>query len=441
MGPGDWHEMQMIMRPTGSGVGTTWTLTFGIDDWLSAPTAATFTNASGQYLWFNMNRRGTISNLASVVFYEYDGLADTTPQLGPDLRIYCDKPDADEQVEWNRSSGASNAEAVATGTVTQAQSSITESGVNKADQYAVSNSMPTGLKVLSMTHEAYFSRMLPNPAFVQVGMQVDGVDVDEAAVQISSPVNSWTYLNQRMEKNPVTGISWTAAEAQDSKFRIKRADNTPVTTMLIHADTATAGITPYAVNVGGGFNRATGSAVISTTDPKFGTGCISIPSGSSWVFSGAYGGPGTALGASDWTIECWVKTTASGTACIWQIDTALGGGAYGGVMLTPTTIYIRAVGVDSWQTSSITQSFRDGAWHHVAVCRQESTYYVWVDGLMACAPLSNTDPIRVLENAAGVLTLGSTASNPSACSIDEVRISRGARYITPFTPPTGPFTS
>lgn len=440
LGPGNWHEVQIIMRPTGS-VSGVWNVTFVIDDFTTETRTVTYANSTPFYPWFNMTRRGSVSQVANVVFYEFDGIADTLPQLGPDLRIFCDKPAVDEQTEWNRSSGTSNAQAVATGTVTQAQTNISEAGFNKVDQYQVANTVPNGMKILSVKQEAFFSRMLSNDAYVSLGSQVSGVDVDEPPVQVISPVNSWTYVNQTLDKDPITGQPWAGQAAQNSKFRIKRATNDPVTTMLVHADAATGGSTPYAVNIGGGFNQAGGSAAISTVNPKFGTGCIQIPSGSTWSFTGAFGGPGTSLGTYDWTIECWINTTANGANCVWQFDTDLGGGAYGGVMLTPTTIYLETDAGGQWQTSTVTRSFRDGAWHHVAVCRKGFTYYLWVDGQSGCAPLINSRSVRVLGAAAGVLTLGSASSNPFAGFIDEIRVSRGARYTQSFVPPTGPFTS
>lgn len=440
MGPGDWREVQVIMRPAAAA--NQWMVTYSIDDWVSSPVGP-ITYDGTNYPWFNLSRRGAVSNFGNLVFYEFAGLSDPVAMLGPDLRIYTEHPTSDELAQWNRSDGTtSNAQAVATGTVTNATTNISESGLGKTDQYQVSTSMPNTVKVLSVQNEAYFSRMLPNTTYVSVGTQVDGQNTDSVPVQVSSPVASWAYVNQRLDQNPTTGSNWTAATASASRMRIIRASNDPQTVALIHCDGVQGATSvPYAINVGNGSNVALNGAVVTTADSKFGGSCIQIPVGGVWNFSGAFGGPGNNLGTNDFTIECWIKTAFSGNACAISMDTSVAGGAFGGLLLTPAGVYLSNANA-AWNLSvTPSGSFNNSQWRHIALCRLGNLIYLWVDGQPATnSPAVNSGPVSVRGNA-GVLALGATSGNTFAGFIDEIRVSRGCRYTTAFTPPTGPFTS
>ncbi len=441
MGPGNWHEVQVIMKPTSTP--EQWTVTYGIDDWVSSPVTLTYANSTPYYPWFNLSRRAAVSNLGNLVFYEFEGASDTLAQLGPDLRIYTERPNVDDQTEWNRTEGTtSNAQAVATGTVTNATTQISEAGVNKTDQYQVSSSLPTTVKVLSVQNETYFSRMLGNTTYVSVGTQVSGQNIDTPPVQVVSPVNSWAYVTQRLDRNPVTNTNWTYATATQSRMRVSRTVDTPVTVALIHCDGVQGATTvPYAINVGGGSNVATGSAIVTTSDSKFGGSCLQIPLGGVWNFSGAFGGPGNNLGTNDFTIECWIKTAFSGNACAISMDTSVAGGAFGGLLLTPAGVYLSNANA-AWNLSvTPSGSFNNSQWRHIALCRLGNLIYLWVDGQPATnSPAVNSGPVSVRGNA-GVLAFGAASGNVFAGFIDEIRVSRGCRYTTAFTPPTAPFTS
>lgn len=441
IGVNQWHEFQIVWRPTGT-TGLDWDVTMTVDDepFTTVTTTLNATQAAG-YPWFNVSRRGVFTNIGALVMYEFAGNADQTV-LGPDLRIYDDVPTSDDETEWNPYNGTlSNAQNIATGTVTNPPTYVSESGVNKVDQYNTSNTVPAIAKVLSVKNEAFFSRMLNNPAYVQVGTEYSGIDTDSMPIQAVAPVNSFNYVSQVLPTNPVTGNAWTQAQLSSTRLRIKRADNAPVTTLLVHADTQTGNSTPYAINVGGGTNTLLGSAAVITTDSKFGGGCLQIPSGSSWAFSGAFGGPGNSLGLYDWTVECFVKTTATGNSVMWSMDTSLFGSSFGGILMAVSGLFVSNAN-NAWNLlATPSASFNNGQWRHVAVCRLGSLFYVWIDGQPGgSSPAVNADTIGIRGNA-GVLSFGSTSGNVWPGLIDEIRVSRGARYTTAFTPPTAPFTS
>lgn len=456
VGMNQWHEFQVVFKPT-----TTvneWTITFLVDD-LAQPGTITSSITANLYPWFNMSKNQTFTMVGNVVLYEMSGPADMTSQVGPDLRIYDDTPASDDLVEWNPSNAAlSNALNIATGTVTGPTTFVSEAGVNKADQYVTTNHTPGMAKILSVKNEAYFTRTLDNMAYVSVGLNTSGSNQDSAPVQAVAPVGSLNYVAMQSDLNPITSQPWTTSQLAGMKFRIRRATNDPVTTFLCHCDgTAGATTAPMAINVGNGTNRGQTGAVLSTAQAKFGTTSIQIVSGSRWDFTAAYGGAAQNLGASDFTMECWVYTPSStGAATIMTMDNLAGGGAFGGVNVCAGSIFASLVpvsGGNTWTLSGTpTQQVPFNQWVHVAFCRKGPVFYYWVNGVAAAnspfspAPSATVSPFNpVLVNSteapgsAGILSLG--VSGSFVGFIDEIRISRGARYLTAFTPPTGPFTN
>lgn len=124
---------------------------------------------------------------------------------------------------------------------------------------------------------------------------------------------------------------------------------------------------------------------------------------------------------------------------MWSMDTAAFGSSFGGILMATSGLFVSNSGT-AWDLS-VPASFNNGQWRHVAVCRLGSLFYVWVDGNPASgSPAVNAGPISQRGNV-GVLSFGSTSGNVWPGLIDEIRVSRGCRYTTAFTPPTAPFTS
>ena len=142
----------------------------------------------------------------------------------------------------------------------------------------------------------------------------------------------------------------------------------------------------------------------------------------------------------DFTIEFWYK--------------ALGGWDNTGAILTATsgnTINFIARGggatqtIDaeigngtSWLTATTIAAISPAinAWHHVAFVRNENTCIVYIDGAQHksfdCSSFS-----AMTKNA--MLSIGNLGSRFYGL-IDELRVSKIARYTEAFTPPTEPFT-
>ena len=84
-------------------------------------------------------------------------------------------------------------------------------------------------------------------------------------------------------------------------------------------------------------------------------------------------------------------------------------------------------------------SITDGAWHHIAVVRAGNSFAAYVDGTSEATASSS----MVMNNVSSPVEIG-FAFNTGAGSwfnghMDEIRISRVARWDASFTPPSAPY--
>ena len=174
---------------------------------------------------------------------------------------------------------------------------------------------------------------------------------------------------------------------------------------------------------------ANGNAQITTTDPKFGTGALTLDGTGDFltVASDAK----FAFGTGNFTVECWVYVnsgnsnnglftfggTSSGLALSvisgqWTLSTAGSGGTTMGAVTT-------------------------GAWQHLAVARSGSSLRLFIDGTQLGSTV--TDSTNLTDNA---LKIGYYYSSSYAINarIDEFRVTKGvARYTANFTAPVAAF--
>jgi hypothetical protein len=133
------------------------------------------------------------------------------------------------------------------------------------------------------------------------------------------------------------------------------------------------------------------------------------------------------IGSGDYTIECWFKTADSGLnalasagAITWYLIVNGGGINYyspGGSLATPGGV-----------------NYADNAWHHVAGVRSGSTVSLYVDGELI-ATRSSTASMD------GTVEVGYSSYYDWRCNalVDDLRITKVARYTANFTPPTAAF--
>lgn len=92
----------------------------------------------------------------------------------------------------------------------------------------------------------------------------------------------------------------------------------------------------------------------------------------------------------------------------------------------------------AWERSAIIGNIPvDNSYHHVAICYDNATVKVYIDG--------------ILKKTSTGITIGPTGGNPynmiytgspsgAGAKLDEVLITSGIRYTSNFTPPSNPYT-
>jgi hypothetical protein len=177
-----------------------------------------------------------------------------------------------------------------------------------------------------------------------------------------------------------------------------------------------------------------GSAQISTSVKKYGSGSISIPTSS---YLKANVPPSIyAFGTGDFTIECWIYCNSFSTVN-WIYD----GRPISTNYLEPT-ILVSTSGILSYFTNSAYQiqagTLTTGTWYHVAYCRASGTGRLFLNGTVT-GSFSDTYSYDNSVNRPVIGTDGYAVSNFSNCYIDDFRVSNYARYTANFTPPTSAF--
>ena len=176
---------------------------------------------------------------------------------------------------------------------------------------------------------------------------------------------------------------------------------------------------------------ASGNAQISTAQSKFG--------GASGLFdgSGDYLSLSTAsalgMGSGDFTIEYFVRFTASGTQV--HLDQR-GSGTALYIYSSGTTLYFAD---DVANRITGTSALTADTWHHIAVSKSGSSTKLFVDGTQVGSTYTDSTDygaskplyIATYYQASAVFLNG---------NIDELRITKGvARYTANFTAPTAAF--
>ncbi len=188
-------------------------------------------------------------------------------------------------------------------------------------------------------------------------------------------------------------------------------------------------------------------------------------------------GPPADVGATDFTIEFWIKGSASENTSAPQACGANVNWIYGNIVFDRDRYnQDRKFGISiaggmpvfgvsgdgtGERTICATSSVLDGNWHHLAVARRRSDGWLWlfVDGVLEAqadgpdgdvsypddgtpggycgGPCTDSDPFIVL----GAEKHDAGPAYPSFSGfLDELRISTTLRYTSAFAPPSQPFT-
>ena len=190
-----------------------------------------------------------------------------------------------------------------------------------------------------------------------------------------------------------------------------------------------------------------GTAQISTSVVKYGTGSIYVPAGAAntnfvKIRSAIYDNLSVFFEGSDFTIEFWYNagTLVANTSVLAKANTS---NIFGTFLFSQTgtgLTFSSSSNGASWDLvngASILTSMSANTWYYVAVTKQGSTWRTFADGVLIAsvsnpnAPIFPNTPITINYHASA--TQGETY-------IDSLRITSGiARYTATFTPPTAPF--
>jgi hypothetical protein len=178
------------------------------------------------------------------------------------------------------------------------------------------------------------------------------------------------------------------------------------------------------------------AARANTTAYKFSPGSMSFDASSSTRVqtSSASAPPLFNFGTSNHTVEGWLKAASSGSQmCMFDFRSSDTSGQGVGIFYsTSRTIFVYMQG------NRITSStLTNGTWYHVAVVRASNVYTLYVDGVSQ-GTWANSDAVAPPANRPyiGAVSDGSQVFDGL---IQDVRVTRGARYTANFTPPTRTF--
>ena len=216
--------------------------------------------------------------------------------------------------------------------------------------------------------------------------------------------------------------------------------------LLLHMD-GINGSTAFLDNSNNGLGlTVNGSAVITTSEQRFGTGSLDLTgSGTNYLsYPSASGDELDVASDESVTIEFWAYITAVNTSssptsgnCMWESTGNLGE-RFSLHMLTisstPTLVWAVNFGGDSFSHQiALTLS----SWQHIAVVRNVSTWHMYIDGVQSTNSKSGYGTIMTNSN---FYIIGPRQDGETKLYIDDFRHTTGvARSTTGFTPPVAAF--
>ena len=204
--------------------------------------------------------------------------------------------------------------------------------------------------------------------------------------------------------------------------------------LLLHMDGTNASTTftdsgPSALTV------TAANATISTTQSKYG--------GASGSFTGTSSNavaPSSTLfnfGAGDFTIECWIYWLGGGGSPGTIFSTAFptdSQGVFIGLLSSGAFNYLAGNGTWAFNSTTTSNALSANQWYHIAYVRSGSTFTVYINGVASGSTTSS--PTLTNSNNQAVIGGRNVFGQYFRGFIDDLRISRFARYVSTFTPPT-----
>jgi hypothetical protein len=144
------------------------------------------------------------------------------------------------------------------------------------------------------------------------------------------------------------------------------------------------------------------------------------------------------FGTGDFTIECWVRLITIDTAKMFVTSNYNAGtGAGGWALIHRADTSSLSLSVNSNVTYTKSWAPTAGIWYHVSVSRSGTNLRFFIDGTQIGTTSTSSDNIT---GSSTVIVAGNSTSNlPIDANINDLRITRSARYTTNFTAPTRSF--
>ncbi len=236
------------------------------------------------------------------------------------------------------------------------------------------------------------------------------------------------------------------ADSYPYKRRAALFSRSPAPWMLLHFDGA-SGSTTITDATGNNTVTATGTAALSTAQYKFGTASLALGSGTTANASVA-NSTNFDINSQDFTLECFVYVSSTITTSAGIFDrrspsnTNSGWALY--IYLNSSNVaelsFVAGVNSGGWSVSMNGSTVSVGAWHHVAITKQGTTYRLFLDGALSVSQTSSA----TIPTISAPAIIGNFVSNSATFPgyIDEMRYTAGvALYTAAFTPPTAAFGS
>jgi hypothetical protein len=184
--------------------------------------------------------------------------------------------------------------------------------------------------------------------------------------------------------------------------------------------------------------QTVGNAQISTSVKKYGTGSLAFDGTGDYLL--LQGGQNFTFGTGDFTIEMWIYVVSGLNADIVYYDgrPTSTNGLY-------NIIYTNSTGKLVYSTNSAdritgTTTLSTGTWYHIALARSGTSTKLFLNGTQEASTYTDSNSYIVGANRPVIGCNGYTLGNaPLNGYIDDLRISKVARYTANFTAPTTAF--
>jgi len=175
-----------------------------------------------------------------------------------------------------------------------------------------------------------------------------------------------------------------------------------------------------------------GNAQVSTSIKKYGTGSLAFDGTGDYLQASNI--PAYSFGTGDFTVECWFyanSLSASNFSALMGANNSVSNNEWGAYVRTDGVYFYGSGGTLTGGSGSVSTS----TWYHYAACRSGNTLRIFLNGVQQA---SATVTGSYISTSAGLRVGDDPAPDNPAFNgyLDDVRISKVARYVSSFTPPT-----